>query len=309
MKELRKNVAVSIDGGGYKGVMAAKALSMFEREVGKPCPEVFGLAAGTSTGSIISGSIAQGLSAGAILSLYKELGERIFGWSIRKLFWFASKYRYSDVPLEKALRKTIGEITLGELWTDDWKFDLVITVRDVVENKTLFMKPWKEEYADWPLWKAIMASSAVPTYFPVVDGRYVDGGFGSYANPCYIAAYEAVNCLGWKPGETTLISLGTGRDAEGLEPGEASKLRAIGWIDHIVDTFLDDANDQQVHLVARFFEDVDFRRVQVETRNLGFDDPSQYDRLVAYGEELGNNLLNDVFDTAPMRPATKAPGV
>lgn len=58
---------------------------------------------------------------------------------------------------------------------------------------------------------------------------------------------------------------------------------------------MDDANDQQVHLVSLFFESFDFCRVQVETRNLAFDDPAELRRLLAYGRELGANLLNDVF--------------
>ena len=80
------------------------------------------------------------------------------------------------------------------------------------------VKPWKPDYTDWPVTLAVLASSAVPTLFPVVEGRYVDGGVGSYANPCYVAAYELRYCLGWDPAETTLISLGTGRTPHTLTP-------------------------------------------------------------------------------------------
>ena len=69
----------------------------------------------------------------------------------------------------------IGERTMGELWTSDPPTDVVITLFDLVENRSRFVKSWKPEYATWPIYKAVLASSSVPTYFPVVDGRFVDG--------------------------------------------------------------------------------------------------------------------------------------
>jgi predicted acylesterase/phospholipase RssA len=63
MKPFRRNVAIAIDGGGIRGVIATQALSMLEQALGKPLHEVFRLAAGTSTGSIISSGIASGMTA------------------------------------------------------------------------------------------------------------------------------------------------------------------------------------------------------------------------------------------------------
>jgi predicted acylesterase/phospholipase RssA len=58
-----RKVALAIDGGGIRGVIAAKALAVVEKHLGKPIRNIAGLVAGTSTGSIISGGIASGLSA------------------------------------------------------------------------------------------------------------------------------------------------------------------------------------------------------------------------------------------------------
>ena len=107
-------------------------------------------------------------------------------------------------------------------------------------------------------------ASSVPTFFPAVDGRYVDGGVGSYANPCYLAAYEAVYCLHWDPAETTLLSFGTGRFPQGLHPGQANKLMAWEWLDPVLGTFGQSADTQQVHLTATMFPGLDFRRFQVD---------------------------------------------
>ncbi len=264
MKPFRKNVAIAIDGGGIRGVIVTKALSMLEQHLGKPVHDIFRLAAGTSTGSIISAGIGSGLTAAQLHQLYTSLGESIFKKSWRTFFWPLTRFRYPHEPLIDALREHIGTQKMGDFWTASPPTDVVITTFDLLTGKTCFIKPWKKDYKDWPVIWAVLASSSVPTYFPVVDGRYVDGGVGSYANPCYLAAYEAQFCLKWDPKETTLISLGTGRDPQGVKPGQPGRFMAWDWLTPTLGAFLSSADDQQVHLVETFFQDLDFRRFQVD---------------------------------------------
>ncbi len=195
MKPLRKNVAIAIDGGGIRGIIVTKALATLERQLRKPVHDIFRLAAGTSTGSIISAGIAAGLSAATMHRLYISLGASIFKKSWRTVFWPLTRFRYPNGPLAKALNEYIGTRKMGDFWMATPPTDVVITTFDLLSNKTCFVKPWKPEYQDWPVIMAVLASSSVPTYFPVVADRYVDGGVGSYANPCYLAAYEAQFCL------------------------------------------------------------------------------------------------------------------
>jgi len=297
MKPFRKNVAIAIDGGGIRGVIVTKALSILEAQMGRPVHEIFRLTAGTSTGSIISAGIGAGLTAVQMHLLYLGLGARIFQKSWRSLLWPLTRYRYPHTALLQALDENIGPRKMGDFWSADPPSDVVITTFDLLANKTRFIKPWKPEYADWPVSRAVLASSSVPTYFPVVEGRYVDGGVGAYANPCYLAAYELLFCLKWKPEETTLISLGTGRDPESLRPGQPQRFFAWDWISPVLDAFLASADDQQVHLVDTFFDRLDFRRFQVDlTRSIGMDDPTRIPELVAYGEQMGQMILNDQYD-------------
>ena len=296
MKDLRKHAALAIDGGGIRGTMVAKALSVVERELGQLCNDMYQLTAGTSTGSIISAGIGVGLSATKIHELYVELGKAVFKKNWR-CYWPLRNHRYPNKNLKKVLRNTLGEITMNEFWKEDKKMDIVITIRDLVENRTLFVKPWKEEYKKWQLWHAVLCSCAVPTYFPVVDGRYVDGGVGSFSNPCYIAAYEAAYCLNWKPSETTIISIGTGREIEGIQEYEADRYSRLKWVEPILDSFLADASDQQVRLVQRFFEEVDFRRFQIDLKpHVELDDPKGIPALTQLGEKLGNMILDNQVD-------------
>ena len=68
--------------------------------------------------------------------------------------------------------------------------------------------------------------------------------------------------------ETTLISLGTGRDPKSVKPGQPERFMAWDWLTPTLDAFLSSAGDQQVHLVETFFQDLDFRRFQVDLKEV-----------------------------------------
>ena len=297
MKPFRKNVAVAIDGGGIRGVIATRALMKLEAALGKPVNQIFQLSAGTSTGSIITAGIGVGLNAAQMDDLYVQLGETIFRKSMRSLLWPLTRYRYPHEPLAQALFNVVGERKMGDFWTQNPQFDMVITAFDMLLNKTCFIKPWKEEYKEWSVVNAVLASSSVPTYFPVVDGRLVDGGVGSYANPCYLAAYEAEFCLHWKPEETTLISLGTGRPPLSIMPGQPARFFPWQWISPTLGAFMSSADDQQVYLVKTFFDKLDFRRFQVDLKeSIEMDDPAAIPLLASYGDKMGAMILRDQLD-------------
>ena len=306
MKPFKRHVAIAIDGGGLRGVMATRALEVVERALGKNLAEVARLAAGTSTGAIIASGLALGLTAAELTRLYLDCGPELFVKTWRTRVWPFVPYRYSSAPLKTWLdRQTQGK-RMGDLWVGKRKFDLVVVTHDLLQARSLFIKPWKPEYAAMPITTAVMASAAAPTYFPVVEGRYVDGTMGSFGDPAFIAAYEARYCLGWRMEDTTLLSLGTGRSANtGLALNAANRYIALQWITPLLNTFLDDANDQQARLVAELFTGMDFRRFQMTTGAIELDDASKLTELLEYGELLGQMILNDQTDPALKEPVYK----
>jgi hypothetical protein len=310
MKPFRKNVAIAIDGGGIRGVIVTKALSILEETLGYSLYEVSRLLAGTSTGSIIVADLATGTEASKLNQLYLDFGASIFKKSWRTFFWPLTRYRYPHEPLEKALRMYLGERVMSDYWTANPPTDVIITTYDLLENRPRLIKSWKSEYKDWPAVKAVLASSSAPTYFPVVDGQFVDGGLGTFANPCYLAAYEILFVLKWKLEETTLISLGTGRDPHAIQAGQPERFYTWDWLEPLFDAFLASASDQQVHLVQTLFEGLDFRRFQVDLKeSIEMDDASAIPELVKYGEEMGQMILDDQYDRAQnVEPPEIPPG-
>jgi predicted acylesterase/phospholipase RssA len=310
MKPFRKHVALAVDGGGIKGVIVSRAIARLEDYLQKPAYETFQLLAGTSTGAIVTAGIATGLFGEEIHRLYCDLGPIIFRKTWRTAMWPLARYRYPLKPLEQALEEHMGDRVLGDFWFTSKPLDLVITAFDLVDNKTLFLKPFNQSsgYDQWPVVKAVLASSAVPSYFPPVENRYVDGGVGSYHNPCYVAAYEARFVLDWDPAETTLISLGTGRAPHTLEQERIRRFWPWDWVSPVLGAFQESADDQQVHLVNTFFKEVDFRRFQVDLDDsYPMDDPERIPELTAFGEQLGEMILADETDPAMDIRAKKAP--
>ena len=308
MEPFRKNVAISVDGGGIRGVIVTKALSMLEKQLNQPLHEVCRLTAGTSTGSIIAAGLASGLTAEQMLEMYLQLGGDVFQKSLRTTFWYAFNYRYPNPPLQAALHKYFGDKTIGDLWKAEPPTDIVLTTFDVVQNRTRFIKAYKSEYENWPLVQAVMASAAAPTYFPAIQGQFIDGGVGSYNNPCYLAAYEIQYVLPWKPEETTLISIGTGRGQGHIKQGEIDRYIPPKYIGPLIDAFTQCAADQQVDLVSKLFPTLDFRRFQVDLKEpIMLDDLSRLELMLDYGQVLGSKILADDTDVAMNIQPTAAP--
>lgn len=297
MIPFRKNVAIAIDGGGIRGVIVTQALAVLEDYLRLPLHNIFRLAVGTSTGSIISAGIGAGLTGRQMTRLYRQIGATVFPNTPRKWLFPLTRYRYPARSLMAALDQSFGSMKMFEFWQAPTPTDVVITSYDLVENRTRFIKPWKDDYQNWPVAQAVRASCTVPTTFPVAEGRYIDGGVGAYSNPCYVAAYEARECLNWDPNETTLISIGTGRMPYHFDPHKTDRLWAWDWIGKAADIFLQSAYDQQVHLVETHFKGLDFRRFQIDLEeNISMDDARQMDKLVAYGSALGRMIVTDQVD-------------
>lgn len=310
MKPFRKNVALAVDGGGIKGVIPSRAIAILEDHLQRPSYEIFKLLAGTSTGSIISAGIAIGLFGEEIHNLYCDMGPKIFRKTWRSALWPLTRYRYPLKPLQEALESRMSGKVMGDFWFTGSPIDLVITAFDLIDNKTLFIKPFNlsKGYDQWPVVKAVLASSSVPSFFPPVDDRFVDGGVGSYHNPCYVAAYEALFVLGWDPAETTLISLGTGREPHTLQADQIRKFWPWHWISPVLGAFQESSDDQQVHLVETFFPELDFRRFQVDLDgSYPMDDPEKIPALTEFGDQMGEMILTDRVDRSQSIQAKKAP--
>jgi len=113
--------------------------------------------------------IAAGLSAAQLHQLYTSLGGSIFKKSWRTLFWPLTRFRYPHEPLVKALREHIGTRKLGDFWIADPP-RMLLSRHTICLLLNLLIKPWKNEYKDWPAIWAILASCSVHLFFQLWMG-------------------------------------------------------------------------------------------------------------------------------------------
>lgn len=225
---------LSLDGGGIRGYLSIKILENIEKELNResrktiPIGERFDLIAGTSTGAIIAGLLAQGKSATEICKMYKDDIPIIFGKKMKRAFPFnifpfslvLSKYK--SIELEAKANEYFGDTTFGDL-----KTDLLVTSVDITN---MSLRLHKSDYLQRNhgrkselLSKAILASTAAPAYFKVARGLnhsdyLIDGGVVAN-NPSLIAMIDALQFERKskrnkeKPSsisDIVLLSLGTG---------------------------------------------------------------------------------------------------
>lgn len=224
---------LSIDGGGIRGIIPAKILSLIEEKLNQEGKEnqicdYFDLICGTSTGGIIAIGLALGMRTSDILSLYKDKAEKIFPKKYGK-FWrlLLNRPYYDHTALKKELTAAYGEVDDEAVRMGHCRTRLCIPVYDVNEGcMHVFKTPHHKDYSrDYqiPAVDVALATSAAPFYFDSYDFDYkrsdngkecgykslVDGGIFAN-NPCVIGYVEAVRALRVPAEELAILSLGTG---------------------------------------------------------------------------------------------------
>ena len=276
---------LACDGGGILGLISVEVLARIESILRERQPpekrkdfvlaDYFDYFSGTSTGALLAGCLALGMSVDRIRKFYIDSGREMFDKAglLERLH-----YKYDDDKLSMKLKQEVGEKTT--LGSSDLRSLLTIVMRNATTDS-----PWpvsNNPYAmynrrtrddgtlrencnlDLPLWQLLRASTAAPTFFPpeviTVGGQtfvFVDGGVTTYNNPAFLAftmatldRYE----VNWPAGEDKIlvVSIGTGNAAKAnadLKPGQMHLLYQAG---NIPSALMYAAQNQQ-DLLCRMF--------------------------------------------------------
>ena len=266
---------LTIDGGGIRGLIAARVVARLEELISAEAAEerrvadCFQMVAGTSTGGLIALGLTvpdpanparPRLSGADLVELYLSEGPRIFGGTLHKLIslggWIAPKH--SPARLARALQDRFGDARLRDALRE-----LIVTSYDMAEPGPRFFKRRRARELDdhdAAMVDVGLATAAAPTYFPShgLGGRaLVDGGLFA-ANPSVAALVEALKRREGElhdpnPGELLLVSLGTGQHETGHRQSEVRRWGRIGWIwprrqdPALIAAFLDGQSDAADH--------------------------------------------------------------
>ena len=226
---------LSIDGGGIRGLIAARVLAEIERRCGRRAGELFDLVAGTSTGAIIACALTrpEPLAAERIARIYIEEGPEIFSRSLLKRISSVEGYldeRYDSDGLLTSLRRHLGDARLA-----DASPAILLTAYDLERRNALLLRNGD----DMSMVDAAHGSAAAPSYFEPVrvgDLTLVDGGVFA-TNPAMCAYADSGSDV------ELLVSLGCGEHTRVLPFEQVRDWGRLEWIRPALDVVFDGTAD------------------------------------------------------------------
>ena len=333
---------LSLDGGGIRGALTLGYLKKLEdilKEKFSDQPDFrlcdyFDLIGGTSTGSIIAASLAIGKTVDEITKLYMDLGGKIFGekrnwWNpMETMKWLKANYSYK--AMEDGLKFAYGDLTLG---SKELKTGLCIVAKRADTNsiwplinhpKGKFFDSDLGKNKDIPLWMAVRASSAAPTYFaPQMievmkdqQAAFIDGGLSMANNPSLtllmIATLKGFP-FRWEMSEDKLlfVSVGTGYSVFKKYAKEIDDSTMLSWAANIPDMLMQDASWQN-RLIMQWLSNsptADYMDMEIEKMDDDYLAGKPIISYLRYNFRITENDLNElgftrIFTAADVKSIT-----
>ena len=202
--------ALSLAGGGYRGLFTIEFLTLLEDDIG-PISSKFSLFAGTSVGALNAIGLSLGYRAEELRDFFIDLGNDVFPGEFNPFKKYKDKFIGSGncdpVNLRNAIEKITQGKTLGETI-----HPLAITAVDITTARSKVFKSSQigGSAADQriKLVDIALASAAAPTFFPPhkIDANiYVDGGL--FANAPDLTASVNLCSLELVPERRRLLSI------------------------------------------------------------------------------------------------------
>lgn len=287
---------LSIDGGGIRGVFAARYLSKIEQELGKPICDYFDVITGTSTGGIIALALSIGIPSKEIEELYVDHGSQIFKskTKIRGTLGKLFKCSYDNSELKKILEGILGDLKIKDAST----FLCIPAVEHNKAKPKVFKTPHNSCLhidANIRMVDVALSTAAAPTYFPAysIDGHdcKLDGGLWAN-NPVLLGIAEAVhNDVALS--NIKVLSIGTGANLYNAKNSKAFNGGLFSWSRDILDVILnvqaEGALNTGKYLIGENLKRVDF----IPTRKISLDSTKKSD--IRYIQSEADNVFANTF--------------
>jgi len=231
---VKHNILV-LGGGGVRGLLSCQALKYVSRRLQRPIHQAFQGVYGTSTGAIMAAALAgpRALSPVVLERTYETLCSKVFDRRFASLGGFAGPL-YSADTLTGELQRVLGEGRLEHTRTRLGVVTYTLEAREPVMLSSYGVG------SDWELWKAALASSSAPTFFPAFDGRWWDGGLCANM-PSAWAAIDYADTFKVPFSDINVLAIGTGTHE--LPIRSAADKGKIGLVADVIDTAISGSQD------------------------------------------------------------------
>lgn len=292
--------ALSISGGGIKGIIPICALIALEQQLGKQVRECFGYIAGCSTGSDLLALIEAGIPMTTVLEFYTgPVAKKVFSPSSSIEQWpkrLLDGYIYDPTNLSVALKNALGT---ASTWTiNDCPTGVLVIACDTSGKPWFFVKDGPKNSrvtGSCSLVECVVASSVAPTYFnfsPVtIKGQVMDqadGGTTGYANPVFRMAKEMFKYDVYEPADTKIISLGTGLYTPASPPPVPKGL--IGTISFATSTLVNASETLAFEDLADLYPECEVQVFNPPSPNIDEADLSAIPELVKIGKAAASQM-------------------
>ena len=310
---------LSLDGGGIKGLYAAKLLAQIEQKTGRQMGEYFDMICGTSTGGLLALGITRGIPCKQIARFYEEHGPLIFpfeNWLMRKWRWFSQVFlgtKYDNTKLKAALKELLGDYHTMK----DAEHLMCIPAFNITKGRpSVFKKPFGHYHRDgrFTMMDVALATSAAPTYLPAISiegDQYIDGGIFNN-NPSMIAYTEAMDhFIGENRGNVpenieytcvSLLSIGLPSQPIGEKPFISTTRSFLKWRHKLVGTAMTGADYITGYQVKKLVEIGGGRYYRLEPQPLSSNQLKHIDMdntskdsirtLTTYGQDQGDDYTS-----------------
>jgi uncharacterized protein len=288
--------ALSINGGGIRGIIPASVLAALEQQTGKLTRDLFSYVAGTSTGALMAAGIAAGIPASELVTVYTTQTKHVFTPTglIADAKRIADGYMYDPKNLQKVLTKVFGSAAAWSM--NDCPIGICLSATAANGHNWFFVRDGAKNARTTGTVKlvdAAVASACAPTYFDhwplTVDGKalaFFDGGTGGLANPSYQTCVEMFEYDGFTPAQTRLVSLGTGYYPD----SNAAPKGLIDVVSWATDTLVDTSEDWVDCAVKRQWPGAQQKFDWKLPSDIAMDDLSAIPALVAAGKTAAASM-------------------
>jgi predicted acylesterase/phospholipase RssA len=275
--------ALSIDGGGVRGIIPALILAEIERRTGKPIADQFDVIAGTSTGAIVALGLARPadddarapkFSADALVEFFKTDGGKVFREPrspVRKLrnlvypkyvdngFNAMLEHYFGDVRLVEALTRVFVPAydieDLNQIWFDNSGNGRNLYMKDVLRGATAAPSYFP------PVRLGVPPSISAKGYVALVDG----GIFANDPGPRALEEARSISSTGDR--SILLLSIGTGANRKKYAFDEVWKWGALEWIGPLLEIMFTDSAVEKQMKIATNDPAIKYVRLQADLEN------------------------------------------